>query len=348
MSEVRSSDEQRSAATRVTIRDVAAHAGVSVTTVSHALNDKGAVRAETRQRIVDSAATLGYRPNSMARGLRTSRMRVISLIMRPLDWLGEYQPLGVDYFTRLVGAAAVSALDEGYTLLLVRDPTIAGTPDIAYSVDGCIIADPERNDPVIDAMQDRGIPIVSIGQDVDRPEFVDWVGDQGDEQVNTMLDRLYAGGARKIGVLAGTQTNAWNYNSNIAVSDWSDRHLDVEFQMREVSEGEGISGGRRVAEEFLSRTGSMPDAFYAFTGRHAAGLTSTLVEAGVGVPRDVQVACGNDSEQCRASTPAISGVNLNPEGLAQEAVRLLLDRIDGGTSLPLSVSSEYFFRASTR
>lgn len=284
----------------------------------------------------------------MARGLRMNRMRVISLVMRPLDWLGEYQPTGVDYFMRLVGAAAVKALDEGYTLLLVRDPTVEGTPDIAYSVDGCIIADPEAGDPVIRAMEMQGVPVVSIGRDVSRTDFVDWVGDQGREQANTMLDHLYRTGARSICVLMGTQTNAWNSDSHDAALEWAGHHPHVEVTIEARSEAEGVAGGRTFAEELMASGAPLPDAMYVLTGRHAAGVTAAFIDAGLSVPGDIQVASGNDSEQCRTSIPAITAVNLNPEGLGQEAVRLLLDRIEGGTEVPRAVESIYLFRDSTR
>lgn len=334
-----------------TIKDVAARAGVSITTVSHALNNKGTVSERTKQRVLETAAELGYRPNPIARGLRTNRTGIISLVMRPLDWLGEYQPIGVDYFMRLVGAAAVSALDEGFTLLLVRDPTREGNQSITLAVDGCIIADPEAGDPVIDVMRERGIPIVSIGRDVAREDFVDWVGDPGTEQANQILGLMRSTGARRFVVVVGTQTNAWNKDSLLACLAWAEAHPDCELVFERLSEATGFAGGQELGARFAREASAerpLPDAIYALTGRHAAGIVDGLVSCGVDVPGRVQVASGNDSEQCRAATPTVTAVNLRPEDLGREAVRLLLNRIEGGDAPAPLVPPIFLERNSTR
>ena len=341
-------DAAASAPRPTTIKDVAAHAGVSITTVSHALNGKGTVSDATKRRVLDAAAELGYHPNPIARGLRTSRMGVISLVMRPLDWLGEYQPAGVDYFMRLVGAAAVRALDEGYTLLLVRDPTREGDPSITYAVDGCIISDPEENDPVIDAMRGRGIPVVAIGRDVARDSFDDWVGNPGIEQTNEALDLMRDTGARSFTVVVGTQTNAWNRDSLLACLAWAGRNPSCVVAVESLSEATAVAGGEALGRELAARQDGPPDAVYALTGRHAAGIVAGLQLGGVAVPAQTQVASGNDSEQCRVATPAVTAVDLRPEALGREAVRLLLDRIEGGRSPAQHVATEFLPRGSTR
>ena len=334
-----------------TIKDVAAHAGVSITTVSHALNNKGTVSERTKQKVLESAAALGYRANAIARGLRTNRTGVISLVMRPLDWLGEYQPVGVDYFMRLVGAAAVSALDEGFTLLLVRDPTREGNQSITLAVDGCIIADPEAGDPVIDVMRERGIPIVSIGRDVARDDFTDWIGDPGTDQANQILGLMRDTGARRFLTVIGTQTNAWNKDSLLACLAWAEANPDCELAIERLSESEGFEGGVRFGQALAAQATEgrpLPDAIYALTGRHAAGIVDGLVRAGVDVPGRVQVASGNDSEQCRASVPTVTAVNLRPEVLGREAVLLLLNRIEGGSEPAKLVAPIFLERESTR
>src|SRR5712691_7329701 len=63
------------------IRDVARHAGVSIATVSAALNDKGQVSEETRRRVWEAAATVGYSPNAIARSLRLGKSRLIGVVV---------------------------------------------------------------------------------------------------------------------------------------------------------------------------------------------------------------------------------------------------------------------------
>jgi DNA-binding LacI/PurR family transcriptional regulator len=98
---------------RVTIGDVARGAGVSPTTVSHALNGKGAVRPATRARVLRTAKRLGYLPNSAARNLRSGRTMTLGL-MFPRE---EFS--GVEYYLELASAAAQAAFARDYGVLLI-------------------------------------------------------------------------------------------------------------------------------------------------------------------------------------------------------------------------------------
>ncbi|HEY9365191.1 MAG TPA: LacI family DNA-binding transcriptional regulator, partial [Agromyces sp.] len=109
-------------AARPTINDVAERAGVSRTTVSNALNGKGTIGEATIARVKRVADELGYEPNAVARGLRQSKLGVISLLIRPLESLDTAMPEGVDYFLRFAGSAALAAMDHGYSLMLITDP----------------------------------------------------------------------------------------------------------------------------------------------------------------------------------------------------------------------------------
>ncbi|GAA1209373.1 LacI family DNA-binding transcriptional regulator [Rhodoglobus aureus] len=336
---------------RVTIHDVARHAGVSITTVSHSLNGKGVVADATRQRVIDTAKEIGYSANAIARGLRGNPLGVLGLVIRPLEDLDSYQPEGVDYFMRFAGAAAVEALDHGFGLMLVRDPTAGALPGIALAVDGFIISDPVANDPVIALLIRNDIPIVTVGRDTERPEFRDWVetGTTTDRRavVNALVDR----GAKRIALVTGTDSNAWNADSDLSYRQWAAElgHDELVYHQDERS---GEAGGRAVAELMLAAAlageQELPDAIYCLTGRHAAGLQQRLQEAGYRIPSDIMIAAGSDSEQTRNSTPPITSVDLVPEATAKAAVDFLLRRLEGDTesSSPF-VQNVLRFREST-
>ena len=315
---------------RVTIHDVARDAGVSITTVSHSLNGKGVIASATRQRVIDTAERLGYSADAIARGLRSNRLGVLGLVIRPLDTLDSYQPAGVDYFVRFAGAAAVEALDRGFGLMLVRDPTTKNVPGIALAVDGFIISDPIGNDPVIALLQRNGIPLVTVGRDVGRDDFTDWLGMGTDVDTRAVLDHLTERGARRVALLVGTDTNAWNADSERAYREWAATH-GHEAQVYRQDETAGEPGGALIAEQMLSETREHrpPDAVYCLTGRHAAGLQRQLQQAGYQVPADIMIVAGSDSEQTRNSTPPITSIDLTPEITAKAAVDFLLQRIQG-------------------
>ena len=330
---------------RPTIHDVARIAGVSITTVSHALNSKGVVAAETRKRVISVAGELGYSADAIARGLRGQKLGVVGLVMRPLDDLDSYQPSGVDYFMRFAGAAAIDALDRGYGLMLVRDPAAVRAPAIALALDGFIIADPVENDPVIALLERNGIPVVSVGRDIGRPEFTHWIS-AGDQNARTVLDHLHEQGASRIALVSGTDANAWNVDSEALYRAWA-ATAGMKASVHHRDERSGEAGGRDVAQAMIDG-GNLPDAVYCLTGRHAAGLQARFAEAGIFTPRDVLIVAGSDSEQTRNSTPPITSVDLGPEHTAQAAVGFLIARLCGDSDLtPPAVSNTLILRAST-
>jgi DNA-binding LacI/PurR family transcriptional regulator len=327
---------------RPTIRDVAKEAGVSMTTVSHSLNGKGIVADATRSEVVKTAHRLGYRPHAVASGLRNNRLGVIALVMRPLDTLESFLPEGVDYFLRFAGAASLSALEHGYGLMLLSDPTLPQTPGIALAADGFIIADPVENDPVIDLLQAEGIPLLTAGKDVARGDYEGWIETNTSVITEQVLDHLAENGATRIALARGTDRNSWNVDTEDTYRRWCDNHCQPAIIMAQ-RETSGQVGGQAFAEEILSMA-TPPDGVYCLTGRHAAGMALGLKDKGARIPDDIRVVAGSDSEQTRNSNPPISAVDLEPEALAREAVGALINQLNAKPRDGLTKS----FRAAGR
>lgn len=306
---------------RATIKDVAHRAGVSPTTVSHALNNKGTIAEATRERIERVAAELGYRPHAVARGLRESRLGTIALVMRPLDSLDTFQPEGVDFFMRFTGAAALAALQHGFTLMLVPDPTVANAPASTLVADGFIIADPVADDPVVTFLHDKRIPFVTVGVDPNRRHVFPSIFNSTSEEAMLVLTHLEQAGASHIALVTGTDQNDWNVDSADYYRAWcAERGVDP--VILSFDETLGLDGGRSAYHELASHPSI--DAVYCLTGRHAAGLTEEAIRHGVGVPRDLLVAAGSDSVQTRTMTPSVTALDLRPDETAAAAVDRLI------------------------
>ncbi|MBO1900330.1 LacI family DNA-binding transcriptional regulator [Leucobacter weissii] len=329
----------------ITIHDVARRAGVSTTTVSHALNEKGTISERTRERVKSVAADLGYQADALARGLRSSRMGVIGLVLRPLDALGSYAPSGVDYFLRFAGAAAGRALDLGLGLMQVGDLTKRPITPLAFSLDGYIVMDPMDDDPVIGLLQKYEMPFVTLGRDVRRPEANNWVASDDRRSVRTSLSHLHERGARSIAFVAGVDGNSWNRDGEEVYLGWCAEH-GVAPRLLHIPESDGEAGGRRAARQLLEE--GLPDGVHCMTGRHAAGLQAELREHGVTTPEHLLLVAGSDAEPSRAGTPPITGFDLNPERLAQATVNLL-DATIRGEAPPARtlLGSRFIVRAST-
>ncbi|WP_309066696.1 LacI family DNA-binding transcriptional regulator [Microbacterium sp.] len=330
----------------VTIRDVAARAGVSITAVSHALNGKGTVSASTRAKVRRVADELGYQADAFARGMRQARIDAIGLTMRSLDILGDYTPEGVNVFDRFAGIFAAKALARGLSLTLVPDISGPSVPPLAFALDGYAVMSPQADDPVTAMLERRGIPYVTYGREPGRPDHHRWASEDDREAARRALHHLEHAGATEIVLLNGTDRNAWNEDYRIEYLQWCER-TGCTPRVYQQPERTGVAGGadaaRRIADDGL------PDAVLCMTGRHAAGLQAELQSRGVVVPRDVLVFAASDSEQARSAKPAISAFSFGLADTADALLDMLVQLLDTGECEgPRLTGVQLKQRASTR
>ncbi|MFI1287825.1 LacI family DNA-binding transcriptional regulator [Streptomyces sp. NPDC020792] len=330
----------------VTIRDVAQRAGVSIAAVSMALNGTGTLSAATRLRVRAVAEEMEYQADALARGLRRSSVGAIGLVMRSLDALGEYAPRGVDVFTRYIGAASAQAMDRGLSVMLVPDPTKRPTPPLALSLDGYIVTMPHVDDPVIDLLERRGIPYVTLGRDPSRPDFTDWATEDDGSSFGRIYEHFAASGARSIVLLRGTDPNAWNIDSEATYRAWCES-AGIAPRVYTSAERAGEHGGENIAHAIVDD--GIPDAILCHTGRQAAGVLAGLTARGVAVPDRTMLAAASDSEHTRHSRPAISAVELHAAETTLALLDLLQARIAGEPSAgPVLTTARFRVRASSR
>lgn len=319
---------------RPTIKDVAKAAGVSPTTVSHALNGKGVVRRETVERIERVAAEIGYRASPIAQGLQSSRLGLLALVIRPLHSLDTFLPVGVDYFLRLAGAASLAAMEHGYSMMLVDDPARPDAPLSATAADAYIVSEPFENDPVLTMLSERNIPFVTVGQDpARRGQFVELATRDWEEAI-LVLDHLEGTGAQRVALMTGTDTNAWNRESENAYRHWCAMR-GLEPNIAAFPEVEGESVGEAALDRFFGAEGgapspdTTPDGIFCLTGRHAAGLNAAAARRGIRVPDDLVIAAGSGAIQNRLSTPSVTTLDLHPEAIAANAVAAAVCLVEG-------------------
>ncbi|UWF77269.1 MULTISPECIES: LacI family DNA-binding transcriptional regulator [Microbacterium] len=330
----------------VTIRDVAARAGVSITAVSHALNGKGTVSEKTRERVRRVAEELGYQADAFARGMRQSRIDAVGLAMRSLDVLGDYTPEGVDVFDRFAGIFAAKALARGLSLTLVPDISGRSVPPLAFALDGYVVMSPQEGDPVTAMLESRGIPYVTYGREPGRDSHHRWAAEDDRDAARRALHHLEHAGAREIVLLSGTDRNAWNDDYRIEYREWC-RRTDVAPRMDEQPERSGVDGGAEAARRIIG--GGVPDAVLCMTGRHAAGLQAELQRHGFVIPRDVLVLAASDSEQARSAKPAITAFSFRLADTADALLDMLVQLLDTGECEgPRLTRAQLKPRASTR
>lgn len=328
----------------VTIRDVAQRAQVSISTVSHAFSGRRPIAEGTRERITRAAAELGYDPNPSARSLRTGRSGIVGLFLRPRFAVAG-TPDRAETFNRLVGAVATEMLRRKTGLIHVpdlHDPAVASVP-----MDGCIVAHPYGDDSVLTELLRRGVPVVTVEEDPERPGFPWAVRLDYTTVVTALLDHLGEQGARQVMLMSGTEDNAWNRRSRETYLAWCERHRRSP-RTGLLSEGLTPDEATAIIHPLLGSP-DRPDALVVATSDAAALVADVAAEHGLRIPHDLMIASLTDTEHSRMARPPITAMDLNHESLAEHAVELMLARLGNAAAPaePLVIAPLLRLRAST-
>src|SRR5580765_1312505 len=186
---------------RPTIKDVAERAGVSIATVSRALNDKGDVSAPTRERVREVARSVGYTPDPVARSLVGQKTRLVAVVVG--DNAG-HRDLSLIFFGKVLAAISRGLSQSGYDPLLLQ-PSDVG-PE--HRFDAAILIGVDGDDPLVAEVAGRDVPLVGVDVRFATGRAA-YVGSDHAEGVRLALAHLHALGHRRIAHLAGaTNTSA--------------------------------------------------------------------------------------------------------------------------------------------
>jgi LacI family transcriptional regulator, galactose operon repressor len=308
-----------------TLSDVAQRAGVHQATASRALNpaSRHLVNRETAERVLAAARELGYVPNAIARGLRTSRTGTVGVIIPDL-----MNPL----FPPIVRGIEDVLAQEGYTALLANTDNDEQRERALFEslvtrrVDGFIVATARRTHPLLDEAARRGLKVVLVYRGTDRTDFCavtadDWLG------IALATEHLIELGHRHIGHLAGPQDvytgsiRARSFNETLRSHD---RNVPAEHIVvcDAYSEAAGVSGTRRLLDQAPELT-----AIVAANDLLALGACDVLRERGLRCPGRVSVTGFNDMPFADKFDPPLTTVRVPHYDLGAEAGRLLLDQL---------------------
>jgi DNA-binding LacI/PurR family transcriptional regulator len=332
---------------RIGIKDVAEAAGVSVTTVSHALNGKGRLPVETRERVQRVARDLGYRPSSTARNLVGGRTGLIGLTVSQAQGL-PFALSDFDYFSQVMSACASAAMERGYALVLTPPAAGGDVASMPIDVDGAVIVDPVVDDPLAAALQHEGVPLVTTGRVPGSGDGNPWVDNDHVAATRSVLDHLERAGARSVALVTGPSVTSYTIDVEEAYRAWCDERSGeplVAYAREDLTEGAGYE----AAVALLDRPVRV-DAVYATLDRLALGVLLAARARGIGVPDELLVAGSSDSDAARLASPSLTVLRLNPDEIGRRAVDLLADRIEHPDETPenVLVATRLVVRASTR
>jgi len=310
----------------VTQREIAERVGVSVATVSRALNDQPGVSPETRSRVLAAAQELQFVPNAAAQGLATKRTRNIGLVTHKrsilphfatssLDVVGidqECQRLGYHLLTTLT---TQEAMKRGLRLPMVREKR----------VDGLILAGPALKPSFVLELYNSGMPIVLIDNDL-RETAIDCVLHENEEGTYWLTQHLIGEHQHQsIVFLSGpstwvsSQERADGYRRALAEAFLESRI----FYMPDTTVETGMEAMKTVLTEVPHLT-----AVVAVNDAVAVGAGRVCKVAGYSIPEQIAVVGFDDIRWAELHDPPLTTVHAFGEEMGVQAARRLIDLIE--------------------
>lgn len=316
--------------TAVTIRDVARVAQVHPGTVSRALNEqtRALVKAGTAQRVVHAAEQLGYRPNRIASGLKTSRSHTVGVLIPDIT-----NPL----FPPILRGIEDRLNDAGYTSLIVNtdnDPDCERTHLDALrarQVDGLIAATARLDREWLSELAAGGVPLVLVNRSVE-DESVPAVMVDDRAGVRLAVQHVVALGHTAIGHLGGPQhlstgrRRHQGFVDAIEAAGLTRPPPRVRFSASFTDDE-----GARVCGELLDRAEAELTAIVAANDLLAIGCYDALRSRGLSCPRDVSVVGFNDMPFVDRLAPPLTSVRVPQREIGNVAAQLLLEQLAEGS-----------------
>jgi len=330
-----------------TLRDVARVAGVHPGTVSRALNPqtRGLVNERTARRVLAAAEELGYRPNPIARGLRTNRSNTIGVLVPDL-----LNPL----FAAVVRGIEDGLREAGYTPLIANTDNDAERERVAYEamsarqVDGFIAATARRDHWLLADRVESGPKLVLVNRRVDSDAIPAVTGDDH-EGVGLAVEHLAELGHIRIAHLAGSQMLYTGWCRHQGFVDGMRAHgLDLDEGLIVYSEAFTEREGARCCRALLERRRDFT-AIVAGNDLLALGCYDALEACGLRCPEDVSVVGYNDMPFVDRFSPPLTTVRVPHYELGSTAAQLMLEQLQERAAEPrqLLLSPKLVTRGST-
>lgn len=312
---------------RITIKDVAREAGVSVATASEALNGKGRVAAATRQNVVDIASRLGYTANRLAKNLNAGRTGSLVLAVSPRP-VGSGEPAlqaewDVEYYFRVLNGASVQAFQHGFLLSML--PSHTSSRDFFSAADGLIVVDPCDDDPLIEEAVRAGLPCVTIGRN---SADLSWVDNDFFTGTTAALAHLDAERRSRTALFLSETSSSYVRDELSSYLEWCGKSGFEPVIIR--SPGPRVDEAEPVIHAALSAPDRRFDAVLTTLDTLAHATERSALALGIDIPNDLQVLSLSDSRSLDygLQTP-ITALDLHPVQLGEVAVGLLVDALDG-------------------
>ena len=311
----------------VSLKDISKACGVSIATVSKALNDHSDISKETKERVREIADKLGYHPNAAAQALKTNRSNNIGVLFVDEANSG----LTHDYFSHVLDSFKKKAEQEGFDITFIngdrsRPNKMSYLSHAIYrGFDGVVIACVEFSDPEVDELIKSNIPVVTIDH-----TFYNRIAIVSDniKGIRELVTYIYEQGHRKIAYVHGVENTAVTQSR---LTSFYNTLQDLGVPVRDEYMVASPYRNTEKAFEATAKLLELPDPptcimysddFAAFGGMNA------IRQKGLRIPEDVSVAGYDGIELARRISPLMTTIVQDTDKIGRVAASKLIDLIN--------------------
>ncbi len=309
---------------RMDISVVAKRAQVSIATVSRTINHVPTVNAQMAKRVWEAIRELNYFPNTQARGLVSGRSGLLGLIVSEIT-----NP----FFPELIQGFEDVAVESGYEILVSStnyDPkrmSLCIRRMLERKAEGVAIMTFGIEEPLLDQLAERNVPIVTVDVGPDRPGFsllkVDY-----HNGIRQGVQHLAALGHRKIGFISGP-ARLHSAQSRLLAFTNSLRECGIPPDPSWLVQGDHTLEGGIAAMETVLASERVPTAIMCSNDMTAIGVLHKAYRAGLRVPDDLSVIGFDDIHMARVTIPPLTSIHMSRLDLARAAVTALRAHLEG-------------------
>jgi LacI family transcriptional regulator len=312
----------RSESRAAVLKDVALRAGVDASTVSRVLrgDERKPARAETRERILQVARELGYRPNSVARSLRTRKTEAIGLVI---------PDAGNPGFAEIFKGVQTATAKTGWHVIVVegRGPN---HPDLGWErlvfegrVDGVLVLTASIRDALVQRVARSGVPLVLVNRRSDGVVGSVVVNDARGAEV--AVDHLVSLGHRRIGHIAGPPTIDTGRRRTAGFRAAMHKHALPLRNSWIAGTDYTEAGGAAAARSLMAKFGpDLPTALYVASFLSGIGAMKVFKDAGLRIPHDISIIVSDELALAAHTDPPLTTVLMPVRRMGEAAATMLL------------------------
>ena len=312
---------------RPTISDVAHAAGVSMMSVSRAVNNKPGLSEETRQEILRIADEIGYRPSQIARSLATRHTSTIGLMI---------PDVANPFFAQIARGAEDAAYENDYNVFLINTAEDLEREKTALDslwqkeIDGAILCSPRLSLEALKPYFSRFPVTVLVNRELDSP-IPNVATINVDDALGTQkaVEHLVDTGRKRIALIAGPETSVSSQRRRDGYRLGLDTAQRIFDPVLIESCPPTTDGGHDAALKLFSRAPSV-DAIICFNDLVAVGAMQTCAETGWNVPTDIAVIGADNIPLASLLRPALTTLHVDQYEIGHQASSLIMEYLDKG------------------